>query len=610
MSLFEPLIVAAIDIGTTYSTYAFSTRKEFESDPVKIYAKTNWVSSDNFVGEKTTTAVLFDEQKDFHKFGFEAEDFYTNMGVKEIEKWYFFSRFKMNLFKRKKYQENMQLQDIRGKKMPAIDVFSAAIAYLKNHLIKKVRDELPDIRMSDFLWVITVPAIWEDGARQFMRKAAIKAHFWEDSGKGDGSMRFNHEAFAQEAEIQETLSRQIMLALEPEAAALYCRCLQLQLIRSGDGGASIAPFSPGQHFLLVDLGGGTSDMIAYEMLESGDLRELTEPNGGDGGGVIVDEAFWSLLRKHYGDGVIDEFKTNKSSDYLEMQRQFELKKRNISKSSNEVTRMKLRSSLAKIYKEKRGLKLKDNMIISEHGVSFNKDKLELSHDVSLGLFEEPKKKLLIFLEKRYLLDVDRYSLDAIVMVGGFSESEVIKEEVKAAFENKNIKVIVPKEASLAVVKGAVLYGHNHMAIRERVLPYTYGISLRVKFDEAIHPIEKKIWCDNRQIYIAEDVFQSFIQAGTRVITSETCVEHTHTAFYFGTNKATIEVYRSKEPNPKFVTDEGCSKVGKLELEIPNLKELGSKLIDIKMYFGNTELTVEAKELDSDNRIKSAFNFLI
>ncbi|KAK3591133.1 hypothetical protein CHS0354_040196 [Potamilus streckersoni] len=307
MSLFEPLIVAAIDIGTTYSTYAFSTRQEFESDPVKIYAKSNWVSSDNFMGEKTATAVLFDEEKNFRNFGFEAEDFYANLGVEEIEKWYFFSRFKMNLFKRKKYQENMHLKDIRGKKMPAIDVFSATIAYLKDHLLKKVRDELPEIKESDFLWVITVPAIWEDGAKQFMRKSAIKAHFWEESGNGDGVMRFNHESFAKEAEKQEALGRQIMLALEPEAAALYCKFLQLQLIRSGDRGASTAPFNPGQHFLLVDLGGGTSDMIAYEVLESGYLRELTEPNGGDDGGVIVDEAFWSLLRKHYGDDVIDEF---------------------------------------------------------------------------------------------------------------------------------------------------------------------------------------------------------------------------------------------------------------------------------------------------------------
>ncbi|KAK3591134.1 hypothetical protein CHS0354_040197 [Potamilus streckersoni] len=266
-----------------------------------------------------------------------------------------------------------------------------------------------------------------------------------------------------------------------------------------------------------------------------------------------------------------------------MQRQFELKKRCISISKNEVTRIKLRSSLAKTYKRKCGVQLKKDMIRPEDGVSYNKDKLELSHQVSL---------------------------DAIVMVGGFSESEVIKEEVKATFGKKNIKVIVPKEANLAVVKGAVLYGHDHMTISERVLPYTYGISLRVPFDDTTHPRQKKLWCDNRQIYIAEDVFQPFIRAGTSVTTGETFVEHTHTAFYYGTNKATIEVYRSKDPNPRFVTDEGCSNVGKLELEIPNLKGLGSKLIDIKMSFGSTELTVEAKDHDSDNRIKSGFNFQI
>ena len=65
-----------------------------------------------------------------------------------------------------------------GKKMPAIDVFSACIKYLKDHLLDQVRKPIPDARENDIRWVLTVPAIWNDVAKQFMREAAEKVLFY------------------------------------------------------------------------------------------------------------------------------------------------------------------------------------------------------------------------------------------------------------------------------------------------------------------------------------------------------------------------------------------------------------------------------------------------
>ena len=58
--------------------------------------------------------------------------------------------------------------------MKAIDVFSAAIKYLKDHLIASVnnRNSLDVIAVENIRWILTVPAIWDDGAKQFMREAA------------------------------------------------------------------------------------------------------------------------------------------------------------------------------------------------------------------------------------------------------------------------------------------------------------------------------------------------------------------------------------------------------------------------------------------------------
>ena len=68
----------------------------------------------------------------------------------------------------------MKLKDDQGQEMLALDVFSYSIGFLKNELLQHVTDAVKDFRQTDIHWVITVPAIWEDSAKQFMREAANK----------------------------------------------------------------------------------------------------------------------------------------------------------------------------------------------------------------------------------------------------------------------------------------------------------------------------------------------------------------------------------------------------------------------------------------------------
>jgi hypothetical protein len=93
------LLVAAIDFGTTYSGYAFSTRIDFTRDPTKAYLK-QWVDpSSGMMYNKTSTCVLFTKDKIFSKFGFEAEAKYLDLMMdNEHKEWYFFRRFKMCLY--------------------------------------------------------------------------------------------------------------------------------------------------------------------------------------------------------------------------------------------------------------------------------------------------------------------------------------------------------------------------------------------------------------------------------------------------------------------------------------------------------------------------------
>lgn len=108
--------------------------------------------------------------------------------------------------------KKLKLSAENGEKLPALKVFSEAIKYLKNHfedlLLKTTKrddckenssnsdtsGEQRDTSVStskqetqskrsdpnssswsdDILWVLTVPSIWSDQAKQFMREAAIQ----------------------------------------------------------------------------------------------------------------------------------------------------------------------------------------------------------------------------------------------------------------------------------------------------------------------------------------------------------------------------------------------------------------------------------------------------
>lgn len=90
------LFVAAIDFGTTYSGYAFSSTNEWS----KVLTS-NWTGG-KVITLKTPTAILLDSEQKFLAFGYEAEDMYMDLARdEEHEDHYFFHRFKMILHSEK-----------------------------------------------------------------------------------------------------------------------------------------------------------------------------------------------------------------------------------------------------------------------------------------------------------------------------------------------------------------------------------------------------------------------------------------------------------------------------------------------------------------------------
>lgn len=68
--------------------------------------------------------------------------------------------------------EQTLVEDMDEKPISALLVFTEAIKYLKNHLLNDLKKRNLDVPDNQIKWVLTVPAIWSDPAKQFMRTAA------------------------------------------------------------------------------------------------------------------------------------------------------------------------------------------------------------------------------------------------------------------------------------------------------------------------------------------------------------------------------------------------------------------------------------------------------
>lgn len=58
--------------------------------------------------------------------------------------------------------------------MSALYVFTLSIEALVKHLMALLEKEGTGVQMKEIRWVLTVPAIWTDSAKQFMRKGAVQ----------------------------------------------------------------------------------------------------------------------------------------------------------------------------------------------------------------------------------------------------------------------------------------------------------------------------------------------------------------------------------------------------------------------------------------------------
>ncbi|XP_071125002.1 heat shock 70 kDa protein 12A-like [Mytilus edulis] len=583
------LIVAAIDFGTTYSGYAYCKHADYTRNPVNPSIQCNpWIGGESLTS-KAPTCVLFDTEEKLHSFGHEAiKNYYDNPDKLQLNKYFYFEYFKMMLYEQEDLttetylEESIKEDDVKKrKKMKAVDVFGAVIGYFRDQLLGAIKNSGENwFTEKDVMWVITVPAIWDLRAKQFMRECAKKAKIAHD---------------------------QIMLALEPEAASIHCRRVPVGVQTEGDGRKIIAAMAPGAQFIVLDQGGGTTDIAVHEVTGENTLKEVHQACGGHWGGITVNKQFYKFLEKIFGKDVINSIKETNPSAFYSLLRNFENKKTSFKKEDEgepegQVT-LRLPIDWTDTFEAITSVSLAEDVekTIFHGRVKVNKDKFRIKNDLFRTFYDYSLENVIRELEK-LLAKKELQNVQTLLVVGGHSASTVLTEALKTKFPK--IGMVIPKDPGLAVLKGAVLFGFDPGTITSRVARFTYGIGTTRAFEKG-DPESKKIIVDG--VEKCKDVFDKHIEIGQILEVGEDkyLQEHEYVPLYKDQNSVDFIFYDTLNKSPKYVTDDGCRRIGSLHFKLTE-QMTGKRTMALKINNSGTELVSLVTEIATKKQSKGYF----
>lgn len=70
----------------------------------------------------------------------------------------------------------MEIEEIQGKKMMAKYVYAESIRAIKDELLLRLQETGKVANVDEIRWVLTVPAIWHDNAKLFMKDCAVQVN--------------------------------------------------------------------------------------------------------------------------------------------------------------------------------------------------------------------------------------------------------------------------------------------------------------------------------------------------------------------------------------------------------------------------------------------------
>ncbi|KAG5935632.1 hypothetical protein E4U59_005509 [Claviceps monticola] len=405
----EKLIIA-LDFGTTYSGVAYCFANQTDAVPKAIL---DWPDQ-GLSAPKIPTIIEYTE-KDSRGFRWGASVDRLNGGIVGIKLLLDPTQ------ERPLYLPTKNIdQEVKSLPKKPFEVAADFIQAIYEHALQDIAKTIPKayMDMCDKEFVLSVPAVWSDAAKNATLKVSLLVEGSRPSILDGSSCRRLTRDFIQAAELAGI--KPVTIVKEPEAAALYA-------IKSLD-----FAIEKNDAFVLCDAGGGTVDLISYEVVAIAPrlkVKELVPGTGGMSGSLGLNQRFATAVEELVGDEEWLKLKKSKAWSLAEKQFDEEVKK-------------KFNGGLKEVYYVNFPLaRLKDN---ENHGLASNT--WAISGNVLSRIFEPLIADILAMIEHQVQ--------EGIFLVGGFGSSNYLMQRVKDHFPK--IQVLQPSDAWAAIVKGAVL----------------------------------------------------------------------------------------------------------------------------------------------------------
>jgi molecular chaperone DnaK (HSP70) len=349
------------------------------------------------------------------------------------------------------------------------------ISALGDHLMYTLREKLGDgvVKGTPLEFVVTVPAIWSDLAKDKTKQACQKA-----------------------ASLEATKSP-IHLVSEPEAAAIYAL-----------HGLDPHGLKVNDTVVVVDAGGGTVDLISYTITGLKPILQVQEAAPGSGalcGSTFLNMRFAKFLKAKLGkeDGFDDEVMAEAMEQFeKKVKRQFTL-----NASPDETYTIPVGG------------------LANNKALGINRGRFALKGSDLKTIFEPVVLEVIKLVKDQ--ITASNVPIRAVLLVGGFGASNYLKERLRIAID-KNVQIMQPPNAWQAVVQGAVMKGLAQSApdkltvvqIQNRKARKHYGTEWRTRYDDKLHSHikDKRHWCGLDGCYKVYTM-EWFIQRVSKMISS-------------------------------------------------------------------------------------------
>ena len=357
------------------------------------------------------------------------------------------------------------------------------------------------------------------------------------------------------------------------------------------------------------------DLTVHELdVTHGTLRELHKGTGGPSGATGVDREFEYLLKRIFDPEFIERFKVKRPAAWVDLMISFEAKKRTARSDNSTPLNISLPFSFIEYHKKHRKCTV-ENAVKKFKNPDIkwsSQGMLRLSAHVMQTLFEPIVNEVIGHI-KNLLTKPSLQKVEHLFLVGGFAESPLLQHAVRSALEGR-VRVIIPNDVGLAILKGAVLFGLDPTVIRIRRATHTYGVGVLNKFDPLKHEQTKRVVKDG--IVWCKDIFDKFVCVDDSVGIGDR-VTRSYAPARSKQKSTVINIYCTEKSNVLYTTDKGVSRCGKLRMEMPEInpedipvdRRGKPRELQASMIFGDTEVKVSAVDVLSGRAARATVDFL-